>query len=231
MISIVTSLYKSETHLPAFLKSAQKVHHGLAKQNIQFEHILVANDFSNQERMLVGNSGLNFKIITVPRETLYASWNRGTKESLYEYITFWAVDDLRFTKAFIEGSANLSKGFQATYFPYIYKRYIYVWGIKILAMIKVVDPAEYDRELFKVGMYAGPHFMFTKETFSIVGEFNESFKISGDFDWWSRAAQKNVRIIKTKTLSGVFNNDGKTLSGSKNDLQKKENDTIIRNVQ
>lgn len=227
MISIVTSLYKSELHLPYFLRNAKKVHSDFKNQNVTFEHILIANDYSEEERMLIGNSGLNFKIISVPRETLYASWNRGTKASIYNHITFWAVDDSRFSKAFIDGMKKLDDGFHATYFPYIYKRYIYLFGIKILVMFKVVNQINYDRDLFKVGMYAGPHFMFTKEAFNISGEFDETFRIAGDFDWWSRAAKNNLKITKTNTLSGVFNNDGRTLSGSKNNLQEKENTLII----
>ncbi len=227
MISIVTSLYKAETHLPSFLRSAKKIHSHLRERGILFEHLLIANDYSEEERLLIENSDLNFKIITVQRETLYASWNRGVNESKYNFITFWAVDDIRFSKALIKGAQKLTEGYDATYFPYIYKRYIYVLKLKVLVMIKIVNPIDYDNILFKVGMYAGPHFMFTKDAFIKNGEFNETLKIAGDFDWWSRAAKNNLRIIKTNTLSGIFNNDGRTLSGSKNELQKKENDIII----
>jgi len=227
MISVITSLYKSRAHLPRFLKNAGRVHSELEKQMVKFEHILIANDYSDEERKLIQGSNLNFKIVTVQRETLYASWNRGVRESAYEYITFWSVDDIRFTKAFIEGAKKLGEGFNATYFPYIYKRYTYVFGVKILIMIKIVNQINYNRDLFKVGMYAGPHFMFTKETFIKNGEFDETFKIAGDFDWWSRVAKNNLRVVKTNTLSGIFNNDGRTLSGSKNELQEDENSTII----
>lgn len=227
MISIVTSLYKSELHLPYFLRNAKKVHSDFKNRNVVFEHILIANDYSEEEKNFIENSGLNFKIISVPRETLYASWNRGTRESTYKHITFWSVDDIRFTKAFVKGEEKLAEGFHATYFPYIYKRYTYLFGIKILIMIKIINQINYDRNLFKVGMYAGPHFMFTKEAFDINGKFDETFKIAGDFDWWSRAAKNNLKIAKNNTLSGVFNNDGRTLSGSKNNLQKKENSIVI----
>lgn len=226
MISIVTSLFRTESHLPRFLKNAKKVHFELKNQRIAFEHILIANDCSSEEAKMLQRSGLNFKIFTVPRETLYASWNRGVRESAYRYVTFWAVDDIRFAKAFIEGAKNLSRGFDATYFPYIYKRYVRVFGVKILVMVKIVNPIDYNPDLFMVGMYAGPHFMFTKEAFNMNGEFKETFKIAGDFDWWVRATKNNLRIIKTPTLSGIFNNDGMTLSGSKNKLQAGENAII-----
>ena len=226
MISIVTSLYKSEKYLPKFFKSVKKVHTGLKKNKIHFEHIIIANDISKEETELIKKSVLNFKLITTPRETLYASWNRGVENSIYKYTTFWSVDDFRFTYAFINGIKKLENGYDATYFPYIYKRYVWILGIKILAMIKIVNPIKYNRELFIKGMYAGPHFIFRKSIFETNGTFNETFKIAGDFDWWSRLAKNNFKIIKTCSLSGIFNNDGRTLSGSKNSLQKKENETI-----
>jgi glycosyltransferase involved in cell wall biosynthesis len=227
MISIITSLYKSEKYLPTFLKSAKKLHSDLQKSGMPFEHLIIANDVSSAETSLLKESGLTFTIITVPRETLYASWNRGVHESKFPYATFWAVDDTRFAKAIRNGVKTLELGFDATYFPYIYKRYIYLLGVKILASVRIVQPREYDRDLFLVGMYAGPHFIFRTSLFSTIGKFNESFKIAGDFDWWVRLTEDNGRIKKMTTLSGVFTNDGKTLSGSKNDLQKEENARAI----
>lgn len=227
MISIITSLYKSEQHLPFFLKSVRNVHKNLKKENISFEHIIIANDISDIEKKLLRESTLMFTIITVKRESLYASWNRGVNESLFPNATFWAVDDTRFARAIINGLKTLEKGYDATYFPYIYKRYIYIFGIKILALLKIVNQIDYNKELFMKGMYAGPHFMFTKESFLKNGPFDDTYKIAGDFDWWARASKNDLKIKKTTTLSGVFTNNGKTLSGSKSGLQIEENTNVI----
>lgn len=227
MISIVTSLYKSEQHLPVFLESARTVHKDLKKEDIAFQHLIIANDISETEKSLLENSKLTFTVITVERESLYASWNRGVHEGVYPNATFWAVDDTRFAKAIIKGLKTLENGYDATYFPYIYKRYMYIFGIKILALIKIVNPLDYNKELFMVGMYAGPHFIFKKESFQKIGPFDDSYKIAGDFDWWARAAKSDLKLKKTSTLSGVFTNNGKTLSGSKSDLQNEENARVV----
>jgi hypothetical protein len=69
--------------------------------------------------------------------------------------------------------------------------------------------------------------MVKKEVFSKVGLFDESFKIAGDFDWMVRATKSNIKFEKSDVLGGIFTNDGTTLSGSKNNLQQKENQRIL----
>lgn len=227
MLSIITSLYRSELHLSHFLTHVEKVHKKLEESNIPFEHIIIANDIIPEEENLLSSTALHFILHKVPRESVYASWNRGVRESKGLYISFWNVDDIRFYESFIEGKNTLNSGYDATYFSFIYKRYIEVFGIPVLIKRTVTNPQEYDAAIFRTTFPVGPFFMVKKNVFEKNGYFDETFKIAGDFDWWSRLACTDIKVKKTNTLGGIFTNNGKTLSGSKNTLHKEENRRII----
>lgn len=227
MLSIITSLYKSEVFLEKFISHAEKIHKELKERPIPFEHIIIANDISPFEEATLAKKDDIFTIIKVPRETIYATWNRGIQVSTGEYITFWNVDDIRFVDAFIDGIHTLENGYDATYFPFIYRRYITFFTIPFLVKKVTINPPEYNKALFSKEMHAGPFFIATKRAFATVGLFDESYRIAGDYAWWSRLAKSDLHVIKTNTVAGVFTNNGKTLSGSKNKLQEEENKRVL----
>jgi hypothetical protein len=231
MISIITSLYNSNTHLKKYIKHIEKFSMKLSQNKIEYEFIIIPNspnDFEkNKLKEIENNINIKSRIIVCERESLYATWNRGIGQAKYENITFWNVDDMRFANAVCDGLSKMNKGVDVVYFPFIYKRYIKILGLKILAKIKIVKPFNFKKELFTKGMYLGPFFMAKKSCFDKIGGFDESFKISGDFDWAVRAAKADLVFEKSDKLGGIFTNDGTTLSGSKNNLHKIENDRIL----
>lgn len=231
MISLVSSLYKSEKHLPYFLEKLKVFHDTLEKNGMGMESVIIANDISENEKILL-QSYRDFdwvKIFTVPRETLYASWNRGIRESSGDVIGFWNVDDERYPEALVKAVTELSDDKQLAYFPFIYKRYLSIAGIDILVKKKVIDPLPFDRTTFAQGMHVGPFFMFKKELVKKIGLFDESFTIAGDFEWITRAVDM-TDFVKINTIGGVFKNNGKTLSGKKSSIQKIENDKILKKI-
>ncbi len=182
MITLITSLYRSEKFLPAYIKDVEAFHK--ASEGITLELIIVANDITEKEKELLSSLSKHewIRVIEVPRENLYASWNRGVREAKGEYIGFWNVDDQRFPDALIAASEEFKKGAELVYFPFLYKRYVSIAGIDILAKKKIIDPPLFNKESFRHGMHAGPFFLFKKELFDKNGPFDESFKIAGDFD-------------------------------------------------
>lgn len=123
MISIVTSLYKSERHLGKFLRRAQKVSRELIAANIPHEFIILPNDPSPAETELLTKAAANFtnnalRVITRTREPLYATWNEGVNQATYPHVTFWNVDDVRFSKGIIDGVSVLTNtDTEVVYFP------------------------------------------------------------------------------------------------------------------
>jgi GT2 family glycosyltransferase len=230
MLSIITSLYRSEQHLETYLANATKVSDELLKEKITHEFLIISNDATKIEKELlvsVKNRNQNFKIIFCPKESLYATWNRGVREASYQIICFWNVDDQRFTGAIIEGMQLLNNCLAIAYFPFIYKRYVKIFNFSILIKKIIVRPPKYSQEIFVRGMHCGPFFMTKKNNFATVGPFDETFKIAGDFDWCVRAAKMNVSFKRGSKIAGIFFNDGTTLSGSRSIIQQEENFRVI----
>lgn len=232
MISIITSLYRSEKYIKKFCSRIVRVSCRLNKKGLAHEFVLVANDPTAEELKVISNVQKilsNIKLVTCPRESLYASWNRGVEQASYQICSFWNVDDRRYAKGFVEGFEILSKHQGIAYLPFFYKRYVRIATIPVLVKIKKIKPPVYDREKFMHEMHIGPFFMFDKNTYDTVGPFDASFKIAGDFDWQSRAAEKNISFYLAKDTGGSFANDGRSLSGSKNSVLKDEIELVLKN--
>jgi SAM-dependent methyltransferase len=226
MISITTSLYRSDKYIEKFCTEVRKVSAELSRSGIEHQFIFVLNDATPAERaaieLLVRNGKVPTKSVHCPRESIYASWNRGVRESEGDIVTFWNVDDIRNAEAIIDGSVRMRNGIECVYFPFIYKRYIRIFGLNILAKSKIVMPAEFDISTFKSQMHAGPFFMIKKESLERIGGFDESFTIAGDFECMTRAADK-ITFERSDVIAGTFTNNGRTLSGSRNAAHAQEN--------
>jgi len=226
-LTIITSLYRSEKFLPSFLKEIKKVHCEMKGDNISFEHLLIFNDQTETEKRIISNyKNPNIKISNVPRENLYSTWNRGIRESKGDNICFWNVDDQRNSESIIDGISLLEND-NLIYFPFIYIRYIKIFNIPLPVKIKKISPPEFNKEEFGQSMQCGPFFMFTRKFFEEVGEFNENFRIAGDFDWCIRAS-KIGSFKKSKITGGTFINNGNSLSGSKDNRHIEENAKIYQ---
>ncbi|MDE2439298.1 MAG: glycosyltransferase [Patescibacteria group bacterium] len=229
-ITLVTSLYRSEKYLEKFIEYLHRCEKRLVDlaPQIQYEFLIVSNDASEKERKILAETDIQkLRTIFVPRESLYASWNRGVREASGDVIAFWNVDDVRFADAIIDGMRLLADGNDLVYFLFRYKRFVRFCGIDILIKNTVIKPPVFDRDRFAREMHCGPFFMFTKSFFKRVGAFDESFKIAGDFDWCARAARMGT-CIRSEKVAGIFTNSGTSLSGSKNPLQQEENDRIYQ---
>jgi hypothetical protein len=231
MITIITSLYRTDAHIDAFIAHAIKVATELQKRNVAFEHLIIANDPTQKEKQIEAKLAHCPWIIwhNIPRETLYATWNRGVRMARGNACTFWNVDDVRTVAGIVEAEKRITQGTDLVYFPFIYKRYVWIGPFKILAKRKVFTPPIFERERFIREMHNGPFFAFAKSLFEKIGPFDETFKIAGDFDWSSRAAQVTT-FTRSLLIAGTFTNDGRTLSGSKSELHTQEVERILKSI-
>jgi GT2 family glycosyltransferase len=232
-ISIITSLYKSESYLNRYLKHAKNLYDNLSSYGITTEFILIVNDVNEKEKDHLSQIELqNLKLIYVPRETLYSSWNRGVREASSNVIAFWNVDDIRFTRAIFNGYNEILTGNQIVYFSFYIlgftKVYILKKRIRILFFIfKKSKMAPYDREKFMKGCMCGPFFMFHREVFDIIGPFDESFIVAGDFDWFARAAKMDISFKYLKNIGGIFFTHFRNLTILFSKTQTEENNLVI----
>lgn len=223
-ISIIVSLYRTETHLARFLHEAKSMSKELDVADVKHEFVLVANDATPEERKFLDTLELPFKIIHVPREPIYASWNRGVRESQGEFLTFWGVDDTRYASAIVEGLKNFeTTNADIVYFPFRYHRFIKILGLSLLAKVKTFIPPEFDKDCFQKEMHLGPHFMVRRSLLDKIGLFDETFNVAGDFEFQTRATNLQATFSRVLSISGIFRNDGTTLSGSRAALHSEEN--------
>lgn len=215
-ISIITSLYQAETFLPAYIDALARVAATVRAAGPRLELIVIANEPTPAEdRLLVELAAradaASVRVERVPRETLYASWNRGVRLAAGRVVGFWNVDDLRTADGLLEGLRRIDGGCDLVYFPWLLKTR-WRWLGRFDVPHNVYQTAlPYHPETFTAEMKAGPFFMFRREFYAINGPFDERFRVSGDFDWCVRAIEHTTPCPGT-SLAGSFNLHAANLS-------------------
>ncbi|PIZ92929.1 MAG: hypothetical protein COX82_03625 [Candidatus Magasanikbacteria bacterium CG_4_10_14_0_2_um_filter_41_10] len=229
MLTIITSIYKSETYLKKYTDHLMRVGDVLSQQ-LDFECIVIANDPSQKEidafHTFQGKKWFTF--MPVPREPLYATWNRGISMAKGNVIGFWNVDDIRYAEALLDGVHLIQNGADLVYFPFTISWYVNVFGTSFLVKKKEIKPDQFERAKFVTGMHCGPFFLFSRDLYERVGAFDEQFRIAGDFDWCVRAATVSEKFRLSSMHAGIFRVDGGGLSaGGKRRLQL-ENSVVFK---
>jgi len=218
-VSIVTSLYGSASHLAGFLEQLEADLKFLESRGYSAESIIVSNAPDRREQRILRTAlgspwwADHSRLIVVPRETLYASWNRGVRASSGSAITFWSVDDWRNPAAMVEGIDLIRQGGDVVRFPWIQavERRPSRGTVKRMVAIKDADGGNLTD--CQSAFCLGPFFMFSRAIFDKLGPFDEQFHIVGDFDWQLRVTSSST-LVQGKRLAGVFFADGANLSGT-----------------
>lgn len=216
-VSIVTSMYRTDAHLPGWIKHFRKTAAEVHAAGVQLEAVLVCNDATPLERQLLDELAANpgtaaIRLLYVDRETIYASWNRGVREASADVIGFWNVDDTRYADAIVEGVRHINEdGCKLVYFGW----YMHD-TLKWLGIVPVGRAVYYPAQPFDLGpftkfMLTGPHFMFHRDLYNEIGPFDERFRIGGDYEWSIRAAKKH-ELCPVDIPSGHFFDLGTNLS-------------------
>ncbi len=229
MVSIITSLYRTDKYLQQFEQRLKVFAHAMQSHHIDFEFIAIANDATEKEQAFGKRLASEpwFKFENVGRESVFATFNRAFAMAKGDILGWWNDDDVRYPEAIVEAVEHFKQGADLVYFPFIIKRYVFglpIWSQKIDKQIP-----EFNKETqtqFKTGMLCGPFFLFTKAFYKKVGPFDEQFKISGDLDFCIRSAQAGGKFIKAKNLGGEFRVDGTGLSAGANPRRTAENNVI-----
>lgn len=229
-ITFTSSLYRTDEHIALWKKRLLRFAEDAKKSGFSYEVIAVANDPTELEKSVLYSLRDQpwFRLIEVPREGIYDSWNRGISEAAADTCAFWNVDDDRFADAVADGlriireRKSSGEAKQIVCFPFIYKRYVKVFGIPVLLKRVRMSPAPFSKEEYIRSMHAGPFFMFTKAAYEFVGPFDPVLRITADYEWCARAASKDIEFCASSIDAGSFKNDGTTSSGSKNPNHIKE---------
>lgn len=224
-LTLITSLYRTEAYLPAYIERAQQVGAELAAAGVQAEFVLVANDATPTERTLIDGfaaaaQGFRVQPIYVGREPLYASWARAMRDSEGWCAAIWNVDDERSAAGLLDGLGRLREGCTVVDLPYTLARTLPDFGPAPCG--ERVQRVDYPGMPFdKPGagpaerLRLGPFFMFTRAIYAAVGPFDGRYKSAGDFAWQAQAGQQ-THICTGSVHAGTFYVHGGNLSGAGN---------------
>ena len=230
-LAIITSLYRSNRFLPDYLRRLHLVTREIQQAGLAAEVVVVANDPSARERALLARlaaAPFRATVLEVPRETLYASWNRGIQATTAPVLAPWNVDDIRTGESFIEGCRLLGNGPGLVYFPFAYAT-----EVRMAPFLRLWLPREglatpFDRETFRSDGRFGPFMMFTRRLYEATGPFDAWFRVWGDVHWVHRAVHHADFLLAT-SHGGTFRIHGRNL-GWPADPKAQERRIAERNV-
>ena len=220
-ISVIVSLYDGIRYLGGFLAD-------IARQTIfeESEFIIVHNQPTDEERALIAAFGqqcaCHLRHITVPREPLYASWNRGIEAASADILTVWNVDDTRPADSLERQAAFLAESpvVALTYGDFVnIERYGDTEG-------PAKQLPEFNRTLFLKKCKTGPFVAWRKRCAETVGLFDEQFKSAGDYDYWARIATHFPMQKTPGPALGYFLNEKRGLSTDNSGLAMTERNVV-----
>jgi glycosyltransferase involved in cell wall biosynthesis len=218
-ISILLATHRSEKFLQYQLEH-------MAAQTIwpEAELVIVANDPSSAEQRHINRFkqkwGSKVRVMMVPRETLYASWNRGIAITQGELLAIANVDDIR-TPSGLEAQVQSLRSNQSALFSYGPYTVVRHFGS---CTGKIIMPPEFDLIEFTRSMHAGPFFIWRRIKDVKALFFDEQFRSGGDFDFAIRLACSGQGIL-VPDLLGYYYDSGQGLSTG-NQLQPIERTVI-----
>ena len=232
-LAVISSLYRSEAHLPAFTAAVFGFAKSLSEVGIEVHYLPIVNDASPREReqidQLAGeiNRGYYGRMTPhyVPRETLYASWNRAVSLSAAACFAPWNADDFRSAEAVVEGYQALREDAELVDFPYtrvMLGKRLGLWP----RQQRIHVPCVFDSARFTRRNGLGPFFMARRSLIDRLGPFDPNFRVAGDTEWASRALS-TARFQPGRANGGDFLVHGGNLSNTGGDREDIEVNLIF----
>lgn len=210
-VSAIISTYNSEHFLRGRLDN-------LLQQTLYARgelEIVVVNAGSKQGDDFIAREYLGcITYIKSLREPIYVSWNRGIAISKGQYITnantddrLRCVDALEIMAAELDDNPNVGmvyadarvvgeNGEPSTKAPYYGK----------------IEWPDYDPQLLKQVYFGGPNPMWRRVLHSIVGYFDESYQLAGDYEFALRLAAHGIQSKHIPQPLTDFYDDGANIN-------------------
>lgn len=232
-IALISSLYRSEAHLPTFTAAVFGFAKRLNEHGIEAHYLPIVNDASPREREQINQLAREinrhyYGRMTphyVPRETLYASWNRAISLSQAPFFAPWNADDFRADEAFIEGYEALQAGAELVDFPFT-RVMLGARRVPWSRARRVHAPCFFDSARFTRRNGLGTFFMARKSLIDRLGPFDANFRVAGDMEWAGRAIGR-VRFQPGRANGGEFLVHGDNLSNTGSDREDIEVNLIF----
>jgi len=177
-----------------------------------FEHIIVDGASSDGTLDIIQNSPgeEKRKVISGPDAGIYNAMNKGLKIAQNSIIGFLNADDVFWDEHVLE---KINNYFSNNDVEALYGNLVYIENVKNQNVVRVWKAGDYTYKSFRNGwMPPHPTFFVKKSVYDRLGGFNESFKISGDYELMLRFLHKekikvgyfNEFLVKM-TIGGVSN--------------------------
>ena len=230
---VISSLYRCDEHLPTFAAAVFGFAKRLSEGGIEAHYLPVVNDASPRERARMDqlaheiNAHYYGRMTPhyVPRETLYASWNRAIALSSAPFFAPWNADDVRSAAAVIEGYRAMQDGAELVDFPYTRV----MLGKRLGSLPReqrIPVPCAFDSARFTRRNGLGPFFMARRSLYEKLGPFDANFRVAGDTEWASRGLSR-VKFTPGRANGGDFLVHGGNLSNTGGDLEDIEVNLIF----
>ena len=225
-VSIITSIFKGEQFIRAFLED-------ITQQTIfkDCELIIInANSPENEEPIILNFKALypNIHYIRLDYDPgLYGVWNMGIDQAHGEYLTNANVDDRLDPEAYAINAAYLdaNPAVDLVYAEYYVTHTPPLTTFTNFPREKIAYTSslpEASLSALKTRCFVGPQPMWRKSLHSYAGLFNATFKIAGDWEMWLRAYCRGARFRKIPRVLGLYYENPTGLSNLVTDKRKIE---------
>jgi glycosyltransferase involved in cell wall biosynthesis len=204
-VSAIVSAYNAERFIRGCLEDLVRQ---TLYQKDRLEIVVVDSGSEQNEKAVVEEFMKSYKNIvyirTAMREGIYAAWNRGIKAARGEYITNANTDDRHRSDALEVMAFMLNRR------PDIGLVYADVLitnkendTYEKIAPVGAYRWEDFRREILACHTYMGPQPMWRKSLHEKYGYFNESFAVSGDWEFWLRIAE-DTQFLHIPEFLGLY---------------------------
>lgn len=187
MISVITINYNNDSGLERTLNSI------MCQKDIDFEYIVIDGNSNDKSLKLLKNySKKNFKYVSSPDQGIYDAFNKGVNLAKGDFIIFINSGDI-FANSYVTKLLNdaliQNKDFSGIYGNKKYASFIKKakYSKRDIKIKRVWNPGNHNKLKYFWGWMIPHQALIVKSSlFSKYGNFDTSFRISGDYDWLLR---------------------------------------------
>lgn len=206
-VSILASVYKGETYLPAYIAQ-------LRQQTMfrEAEVIFVCNEPSAAELKLIETFRTSFpaqvQLHSVERESLGASWNRAWSVASAPFLAIWNIDDCREP----DSLERQMRAIENADWALCYGDYVTVpeYGVREgqYRSTPVYTAAHFARAFAQGGAF----WVIRREVANRIGYFDEQLRVAADMDLSLRMAANGLQMGRVDGVLGYFTDAAQGLS-------------------
>ncbi|MFZ5906223.1 MAG: glycosyltransferase [Nitrospirota bacterium] len=228
-VSAIVSAYNSERFIRGCLEDL--INQTLYQKG-ELEIIVVDSGSQQNEERIIREFQSRYPHIkyrrTEERETVYAAWNRGIKEAEGQYITNANTDDRHRADALEKMADILDENPDV---GLVYADAIVTatenQTFENHTQVDILHQPDFSREPLALGCFIGPQPIWRRTLHERHGFFDETFVVSGDWEFWLRIAE-DTKFLHIPECLGLYLRSPSGVEQANPDRKNRENTLIVR---